>query len=91
VKRALTTLLMFSVLAIAVTMLPRMALAQSELLGTWKLNVEKSKFNPGPAPKNSVLTYEAAGEATKVTNGSRRDAYWPADQPEQYDIGGSGA
>ena len=67
-KRALMTSLMFSVLAIAVTMLPRMALAQSELLGTWKLNVEKSKFNPGPAPKSSVLTYQAAGEATKVTN-----------------------
>jgi hypothetical protein len=58
---------MFSVLAIAVTMLPRVALAQSELIGTWKLNVEKSKFNPGPAPKSSVLN-EAAGEATKVTN-----------------------
>jgi hypothetical protein len=49
-------------------MLPRIALAQSELVGTWKLNVEKSKFNPGPAPKSSVLTYEAVGEGVKVTN-----------------------
>jgi len=67
-KRAFTKLAMFSLFAITVSMLPRIPLAQSELLGTWKLNVEKSKFNPGPAPKSSVLTYEAAGEATKVTN-----------------------
>jgi hypothetical protein len=67
-KRALTKLAMFSLFAIASMMLPRIALAQSELVGTWKLNVEKSKFNPGPAPKSSVLTYEAAGEGVKVTN-----------------------
>jgi hypothetical protein len=65
-KRALTTLAMFSLFAIAGMMLPRIALAQSELVGTWKLNVEKSKFNPGPAPKSSVLTYEAVGEGVKV-------------------------
>jgi len=40
--------------AIAVTMLPRIALAQSELVGTWKLKVEISKFNPGPAPKKRI-------------------------------------
>jgi len=67
-KRAFTKWAMFSLFAITVLIVPRIALAQSELLGTWKLNVEKSKFNPGPAPKSSVLTYEAAGEATKVTN-----------------------
>ena len=67
-KRALTTLVMFSLFAIGSMMLPRIALAQSELVGTWKLNVEKSKFNPGPAPKSSVLTYEAVGEGVKVTN-----------------------
>jgi len=35
-------------------MLPRIALAQSELVGTWKLKVEISKFNPGPAPKKRI-------------------------------------
>jgi hypothetical protein len=65
-KRAFTKLAMFSFFAIAAMMLPRIALAQSELVGTWKLNVEKSKFNPGPAPKSSVLTYEAAGQGLKV-------------------------
>jgi hypothetical protein len=67
-NRAFTTMTMFSLFAIAAMMLPRIALAQSELIGTWKLNIEKSKFNPGPAPKSSVLTYEAAGEGVKVTN-----------------------
>jgi hypothetical protein len=54
--------------AVAGMMLPSSAFAQSELVGTWKLNVEKSKFSPGPGPKASVLTYEAVGEALKVTN-----------------------
>jgi hypothetical protein len=35
-KRALTTWVMFSLFAIAVMMMPRTALAQSELVGTWK-------------------------------------------------------
>ena len=28
--------------------------------GTWKLNVEKSKFDPGPAPKSSTVTITIA-------------------------------
>jgi len=43
-------------------------LAQSNpLVGTWKLNVEKSKYEPGPAPKNLTRTVEAAGEGVKYT------------------------
>ncbi len=34
-------------------------------LGTWKLNVAKSKFTPGPAPKSATVTYEAVGDAVK--------------------------
>jgi len=36
-------------------------------LGTWKLNVEKSKFSPGPAPKSFTVKFEAAGNGVKVT------------------------
>lgn len=40
--------------------------AQSENdTGTWKLNVQKSKFNPGPAPQSQVITWEKAGDAMK--------------------------
>jgi hypothetical protein len=30
-------------------------------VGTWKLNLEKSKFNPGPAPQSQMRTWDAAG------------------------------
>ena len=39
-------------------------------VGTWNLNVDKSKYSPGPAPKSQVLTIEAAGDAEKVTSES---------------------
>ena len=35
--------------------------------GTWKLNVEKSKYNPGPAPQSVTMKIEAAGEGEKAT------------------------
>ena len=42
--------------------------AQSETtVGTWKLNVQKSKFNPGPAPQSQIVTWEKAGDAMKFT------------------------
>lgn len=40
------------------------AFAQSDLLiGTWRLNLSKSTYSPAiPAPRSSLVTYEAAGE-----------------------------
>jgi hypothetical protein len=35
-------------------------------VGTWNLNVAKSKYSPGPAPKSQVLTIEAVGKGEKV-------------------------
>ena len=36
--------------------------------GVWTLNLEKSKYSPGPAPKSGTVTIEAAGPlARKVT------------------------
>ena len=41
--------------------------AQSDpQVGVWKLNVAKSKYSPGPAPKSGSTTIEAAGKGTKV-------------------------
>ena len=34
--------------------------AADATLGTWKLNVSKSKYEPGPAPKSATVNYEAA-------------------------------
>jgi hypothetical protein len=35
-------------------------------IGTWKLNVAKSKYSPGPAPKSSTVTIASAGQGVKV-------------------------
>lgn len=39
-------------------------------VGSWQLNVAKSKFNPGPPPKSQTLKIEAAGKGEKVTSES---------------------
>jgi hypothetical protein len=35
-------------------------------LGTWTLNVAKSKYTPGPTPKSGTVTFSAAGQAVKA-------------------------
>ena len=35
-------------------------------VGTWKLNVAKSKFTPGPVPTTATTMIEAVGAGTKV-------------------------
>jgi hypothetical protein len=43
-------------------------LAQSNpSIGTWKLNVAKSKYSPGPPPKSQTGIYEAVGNGVKVS------------------------
>jgi len=57
---------LFTAVAITLTMaLGGTAFAQA--VGTWKLNLEKSKYQPGQAPKSTTLVYEAAGPGIKVT------------------------
>jgi hypothetical protein len=43
------------------------AWAGDPVVGTWNLNVSKSKFKPGPAPKSETRIYEAQGAGIKVT------------------------
>ncbi len=50
------------------------AQAADPLVGTWKLNVAKSTYSPGPAPKSITAKIEAAGEGEKLTaDGVRGD------------------
>jgi hypothetical protein len=42
--------------------------ADDPFIGTWKLNLAKSKFTPGPAPKSQSLTYEPSGNGVKLTS-----------------------
>lgn len=41
--------------------------AADPVVGTWELNVAKSNYNPGPAPKRQTRIYEALPEGMKVT------------------------
>jgi hypothetical protein len=36
-------------------------------IGTWKLNVAKSKYNPGPPPKSQSSVYAVAGKGVRIT------------------------
>jgi hypothetical protein len=57
-----------AVAATLVMVLGGAALAQSNNeVGTWKLNVAKSKYNPGPAPTSATTKIEAAGAGVKIT------------------------
>jgi len=38
------------------------------IVGSWNLNVAKSTFSPGPAPKSEARTYVAAGQEVKATS-----------------------
>jgi hypothetical protein len=40
--------------------------ASDPLTGTWELNLEKSKFSPGPPPKSQTRTYEVTGQQEKM-------------------------
>lgn len=47
---------------IAATALPGIGIAEDNpLIGTWKLNLEKSKYSPGPAPRSLTLNFVADG------------------------------
>jgi hypothetical protein len=43
------------------------AQASDARIGTWKLNVAKSKYSPGPAPQSLTLKIEASGQGEKAT------------------------
>jgi hypothetical protein len=47
----------------------RPAFAQTDpAVGSWKLNVAKSRYSPGPAPKTQVVTITAAGKGIRVVS-----------------------
>ncbi len=55
--------------AASILVLTALAAAQSKdpFVGTWHLNVAKSKYNPGPGPKATTSTYEMAGKGYKIS------------------------
>jgi hypothetical protein len=50
------------VLALCIVAVGSIASAQDEpRVGTWELNLAKSTFSPGPAPRSQTLTFHASG------------------------------
>lgn len=62
-----TVLRMLAVSVLAVLAGSAVQAQSSPLVGTWKLNVAKSKFDPGPAPKSLTRTVAAQGDGVKYT------------------------
>jgi hypothetical protein len=66
---SLMTMTLLSAAAVLVTAVPQIGFAQTnQPTGTWKLNLAKSKFSPGPPPKSQTLTYETVGPGFRATN-----------------------
>ena len=63
------TLRPMTLLAITLLLSGRYPAAQdaNPILGTWVLNVAKSTFSPGPAPRSESRTYIMETEKTKLT------------------------
>jgi hypothetical protein len=57
------TLLVGAILAIATSA----AFAADPVVGTWKLNLEKSKFSPGPGPKSQTRSYAESAQGMTLT------------------------
>jgi hypothetical protein len=57
------------VLGCGIFVLTALAAAQTKdpFVGTWRLNVAKSKYSPGAPPKSITSTYEAAGKGYKIS------------------------
>jgi len=66
-------------------------------IGTWRLNVQKSRFLPGPAFKSETRTYEEQKDGVKVTirtvDGKGRNVtsiYLTTPDGQQHVVSGSG-
>ena len=66
--RYLRTIVVASALAGLLSSSPATAQTADNFIGSWKLNVAKSTFSPGPGPKELTVTFEKAGaDAVKIT------------------------
>lgn len=57
-------------------------------MGTWELNVAKSAFSPGPAPKSETRIYQVSGSDLKVTSKGIDGAGKPTSIQASYSLDG---
>jgi hypothetical protein len=66
-RTLLRMLVVGAVLAVGAATAASAATATDPAIGTWKLNVDKSKFGAGPAFQSQSRTYAVADDAIKLT------------------------
>jgi hypothetical protein len=67
-RRTLTTMALHCSAVVFATALPQIGFAQSnQLIGTWKLNLAKSAYSPGPPPRSQTITTQAEGQGLRFT------------------------
>jgi hypothetical protein len=91
-------LMLLSFLVITALAAGPLSAQTNPFVGTWKLNVAKSKFEPGPAPKSQTRTVVAEGEGAKYSFEGVRDdgtaisySFTVKYDGKDYPITGSGA
>jgi hypothetical protein len=65
--RPRTFTLLAITLAVSALMLGASAQAEDNQVGTWKVDLAKSKYSPGPPPKESTLKIESQPDGLKFT------------------------
>jgi hypothetical protein len=67
-RRSTFVLAAMTVLGLAIGGFPQHGFAQSNpMIGTWKLNLDKSRFSPGTAPRSATLNYQQDGQNFRNT------------------------
>ena len=69
-RRAFSLAIIVVVVSVGADVAQLSAQDKDPRVGTWKLNVAKSKFDPGPPPQSQTLKIEPAGKGEKVTSES---------------------
>jgi hypothetical protein len=73
----------------------QLSLEQPHLVGVWRLDVEKSRYSPGPPPKGEVRTYarDASGVTGKIerhyADGRLDVIEYRADYDRDYPVSGT--
>jgi len=66
-RSLMPTLALGSALAILIPGGSATPQAKDRAIGTWKLNLAKSKYDPGPPPQSLTVRYEESGLGVRVT------------------------
>ena len=67
-RRSVLMLTGMALLGLAIASFPQVASAQSNpMIGTWKLNIDKSKFTPGAALRSGTINSQPDGQNIRNT------------------------